>query len=58
MGDEALTVFFGTGIDDGRCSMGKLCQLDSVFLAEESFVMAAFLDIIDLNRLVALRCHA
>ena len=37
--------------------MCKLCQLYSVFLAEEGFVMAAFLDIVDLNSLVALGCH-
>lgn len=37
--------------------MRKLGQLDAVFLAQQALVVSALSDVVDLNRLVARRCH-
>lgn len=37
--------------------MRELCQLDTVFFAQQSLVVTSLPDIVDLNRLVALRGH-
>lgn len=38
--------------------MRKFGQLHAVLLAQQGLVMAALANIVDLNRLVALSCHA
>lgn len=53
-----LTVLLCAGIYDAGAGVGESGQLDSVLLAQQSLVMAAFFDIVDLYCLVALGCHA
>jgi hypothetical protein len=51
------TIFLRTCIDYTRRLMSELCELDSILLAEESFLMLPILYAVDLNRLVRLRGH-
>lgn len=37
--------------------MCELCQLDAIFLAQETFIMPSFLDIVDLDRSITGRRH-
>lgn len=37
--------------------MGELCQFHAVFLAQQALIVPAVLDVVDLDRLVALRRH-
>lgn len=53
----AITVLFGTGVYYTRPRMCKLCQLDTVLLAEQALVMAPLADVVDLDCLVAGRGH-
>ena len=52
------TILLGAGVNDARARVGKLCQLHAVLFAQQALVVAAVLDIVDLNRVVALRGHA
>ena len=52
------TVLLGAGIDDARARVGELGQFHTVLLAQQALVVAAILDVVDLDRLVALRRHA
>ena len=52
------TVLLGAGIDDARARVGELGQFHTVLLAQQALVVAAVLDVVDLDRLVALRRHA
>lgn len=51
------TVRFCARIDDAGACVGKLGQLDAVLFAEKRLVMSSVFNIVDLNGLVALRCH-
>lgn len=51
------TVRFCARIDDAGAGVGKLGQLDAVLFAEKRLVMSSVFNIVDLNGLVALRCH-
>lgn len=54
---NAITVLFGTGVYYARPRMCKLCQFDTVFLAEQGFVMTPLSNIVELDRLVTGRGH-
>jgi hypothetical protein len=45
----SLTVYFGTGVDDGARSMSKHSMHSAIFLTEESLMVLSLLDIIYLH---------
>lgn len=51
------TVRFCARIDNAGAGVGELGQLDAVLFAEKGLVMSSVFDVVDLNGLVALRCH-
>lgn len=54
----ALTILHCARKDDARVRVCKPRQLDAVLLAKQGLVMSTFLDVVYLNRLVAIRGHA
>ena len=52
-----FTILLCAGIYYAGAGMCELGKLDAVFLAQEALIVAAFLDVIYLDRLVAGRRH-
>lgn len=56
-GGPCRTVLFGACVNYARARVRELGQLDAVLLAEQSLAVGALLDVVYLDRLVALGRH-